>query len=172
MTSTATAGLFAGSFDPPTLGHRDIIVRAAALCTPLWIGIGRNPHKRPMLTIDTRLELLRAECAAGGLAAEQVRVAAFDGATVHFARAQGLRVLIRGLRGSGDLNAERGMAEVNRMNGLDTVFLLAQSAHSHLSSQLVREAAKVGLPLDGLVSDAVAGALRQALDDEGERTPA
>ena len=70
------------------------------------------------------------------------------------------------------LNAERGMAEVNRMNCLDTVFLLAQSAHSHLSSQLVREAAKVGLPLDGLVSDAVAGALRQALDDEGERTPA
>ncbi len=147
--------LFPGSFDPPHLGHLDLIRRAAALLDELVVGVAGNPDKQAFLAVDERIALLRADCA--GLAG--VRVAAYQGATTAFAAANGCRVLVRGLRNANDLEAEQAMAEINRGNGLDTLLLPAQSRHIHLSSRLVRQVFQARLPLEGLVSAGVAAAL-------------
>lgn len=149
--------LFAGSFDPPHLGHLDLIGRAAALMDELVVGVAGNPDKRAFLSVDQRIALLRADCA--GLAT--VRVVGYLGATTAFAAANGCGVLVRGLRNANDLEAEQAMAEINRGNGLDTLLLPAQSRHLHLSSRLVRQVLAAKLPLAGLVSAGVAAALAQ-----------
>jgi pantetheine-phosphate adenylyltransferase len=151
--------LFPGSFDPPHLGHLDLIRRAAALFDELVVGVAGNPDKQAFLAVDERVALLRADCA--GLA--NVRVAAYQGATTAFAAANGCGMLVRGLRNAGDLEAEQAMAEINRGNGSDTLLLPAQSAHIHLSSRLVRQVLAAQLPLTGLVSAAVAAALLRRL---------
>jgi pantetheine-phosphate adenylyltransferase len=152
-------GLYAGSFDPPTLGHLDIVRRAAACCTRLVVAVGVNPEKdRPCLTVDERLRLLAVDAAAmtGSISFDH-----YQGATVRYARRIGAMVLIRGLRSYADLNRERAQAEINRREGFDTLFLLAETNHSNLSSSLVRQVMEAGLSLDGLVSPAVAAALAQ-----------
>jgi pantetheine-phosphate adenylyltransferase len=155
-----TVALYAGSFDPPTLGHLDIIARAAKVSSKLMIGVGVNPHKKAFLPAETRMELLRAECRGMGL--DNTEVVAFEGATVRFAKERGINTLVRGLRGSGDLDRERGLAEINRTNGFDTLYLLSRSSHSHISASLVREVIAAGLSLDELVSTRVAAALVQS----------
>lgn len=149
--------LFAGSFDPPHLGHLDLIRRAAGLCDRLIVAVADNPEKRGGAAAP-RIDLLRTACA--GLA--NVEVTAFGGATVAYARSRGCCALLRGLRNGADLEHERGMAEVNRRFGLDTVLLATSSATSHLSSRLVRAVAAAGLPVSGLVPPAVARALRRS----------
>lgn len=151
------AALYAGSFDPPTLGHIDIILRAADACERLVVGVGRNPAKRPFIDVDERIELIRAECTDQGLS--NVTVESFDGATVDFARQHDIHLLVRGLRGFADLERERGLAEINRVNGFETMYLLARSHHTHISSSLVREVINANLSLDELVPARVAAAL-------------
>lgn len=143
--------LYPGSFDPPHLGHLDLIRRAAAQVDHLVVGVALNPDKRPLLSAEQRIALLTT------LARElkNVSAIAYAGATVAFAKAQGCTVLIRGLRNAADLDAEFGMAQVNRANGLDTLFLVADAAHQHLSSRLVKLVANADLPLDALVPPAV-----------------
>ncbi len=147
--------LYPGSFDPPHLGHLDLIRRAAALVEQLTVGIAENPDKRPFLSVERRIALLRAEC--HGLA--NVSVVSYQGATVSFARAHGIDVLIRGLRNANDLEAEQAMAQVNRANGFDTLLLPSASEHIHISSRMVRMVIEARLPIDGLVSPAIAQAL-------------
>lgn len=148
---------YAGSFDPPTLGHHNIIERAQALFDELVVAVGHNPSKSTGLSLDQRLSLLTTDTAAY----PHISVCAFEGATVHFARSIGAQVLIRGLRSYADFNHERGMAEINRRHGLETLFLVAETVHTNLSSSLVRHVLSANLPLDGLVSPAVAEVLRQ-----------
>lgn len=147
----AITALYPGSFDPPHLGHLDLIRRAAAQVDHLVVGVALNPDKQPMLSAEQRIALLTT------LARELKNVTAisYAGATVAFAKAQGCTALIRGLRNAADLDAEFGMAQVNRANGLDTLFLVADAAHQHLSSRLVKLVASAGLPLDALVPPAV-----------------
>jgi pantetheine-phosphate adenylyltransferase len=147
--------LFPGSFDPPHLGHLDLIRRAAALMDEVVVGVAGNPDKQAFLAVAERIALLHADCA--GLAT--VRVVGYQGATTAFAAANGCGVLVRGLRNAGDLEAEQAMAEINRGNGLDTLLLPARSEHVHLSSRLVRQVLAAQLPLAGLVSAGVAEAL-------------
>ncbi|MFW5830247.1 MAG: pantetheine-phosphate adenylyltransferase, partial [Planctomycetota bacterium] len=109
-------GLYAGSFDPPTLGHLDIIRRASSVVDRLIVGIGRNPEKQTVFSLEQRLRLLRLEC--GDI--DNIQVEAIDGATVAFARNHDVTVLIRGLRTYIDLVQERAMAEVNRANGFES----------------------------------------------------
>lgn len=150
--------LYAGSFDPPHHGHIELVRRAAAVSTRLIVGVAVNPTKTPFLPAETRVALLRAACADLG----HLSVETYTGATVAFARARGVQVLIRGLRTAVDAEFERGLAAINRQaGGIETLLLLADGAHSHLSSSLVREAARAGLPLDTLVSPDVAAAIRQ-----------
>jgi pantetheine-phosphate adenylyltransferase len=143
--------LYPGSFDPPHLGHVDLIRRAAAQVDRLVVGVALNPDKQPMLSAEQRVALLTV--LARDL--KNVTAIAYAGATVAFAKAQGCTALIRGLRNAADLDAEFGMAQVNRANGLDTLFLVADAAHQHLSSRLVKLVANAGLPLDALVPPAV-----------------
>jgi pantetheine-phosphate adenylyltransferase len=158
--------LYPGSFDPPHFGHLDLIHRAAAQVDELVVGVAVNPDKRPLLSGEQRVALLAAACV--GL--PNVRVASYSGTTVVFARSQGLTVLVRGLRNGTDLDAEAGLAEVNRANGFDSLFLLSAATHSHLSSRLVKQVAATGLPLDTLVPPAVAAVLRTVSRTSSTRT--
>ncbi|TVR43261.1 MAG: pantetheine-phosphate adenylyltransferase [Planctomycetota bacterium] len=148
---------YPGSFDPPTLGHLDIISRAQGLYQRLVVAIGHNPNKIGGLSVDKRLQLLRELCAPW----PHVEVCSYEGATVHFAAKLGVQALIRGLRSYADFNHERGMAEINRRHGFETLFLIAESTHTNLSSSLVRQVQAAGLGLEGLVPPAVAAALAQ-----------
>lgn len=151
-----TIALYAGSFDPPTLGHLDLIERGAAHVDTLIVGIGINPHKPGLMPIEERLAILEHECRHLG---ERIRIEAYRGATVHFARFIGADVLLRGLRTGQDLDNERAIAEVNRLHGFDTLFLLTAGRLAHVSSSVTRQALAAGLPLDGLVSAYTAAAL-------------
>ncbi len=143
--------LYPGSFDPPHLGHLDLVRRAAAQVDHLVVGVALNPDKQPLLRAEQRIALLTTLTSN----LTNVSAIAYTGATVAFAKTQGCTVLVRGLRNAADLDAEFGMAQVNRANGLDTLFLVADAAHQHLSSRLVKLVANAGLPLDALVPPAV-----------------
>ncbi len=148
--------LYPGSFDPPHLGHLDIIRRAAAMFDRLVVAVAVNPHKAQFLAIENRLELLRGLVA--GLA--NVTVDRYQGATIAYARTHGIGVLLRGVRTGQDLEQERALAIVNRsLGGVETLLLPAAAETVHLSGRLVREALAAGLSVDGLVSAPVAAAL-------------
>jgi pantetheine-phosphate adenylyltransferase len=148
-------GLYPGSFDPPHVGHLDVIRRAAAQVDHLIVAVALNPDKKPLLSADQRVALLITMCAELG----NVTVMTYHGATVTFAKAQGCTVLLRGLRNAADLEAEFAMAQINRAYGIDTLFLLAEAAQQHLSSRLVKQVAAAGLSLNALVPPAVATVL-------------
>ncbi len=152
--------LFPGSFDPPHRGHLDLIQRAARLAKRLVVAVAVNAAKRPFLPSEQRVALLREACAH----LDNVSVASYTGGTAAFAATQGATVLVRGVRGAADLDFERGMAAVHRAAaGLETVLLAGDGATGHLSSSLVREAARAGLALDTMLTPAVAAAVGGAL---------
>ncbi len=157
-------GLYAGSFDPPTLGHLDIINRAASFCDLLIVGIGVNTEKQPFFSSTERARLMALECAH----LSQVTVLPFTGATVLFAKQQNANVLIRGLRTAADLDNERAMAEVNKANGFESMFLLTSGPLAHVSSSVVRQAFAAGLSLEGMVSPHIAECLQAHQDKEGQ----
>jgi pantetheine-phosphate adenylyltransferase len=154
-TTGGLVALYPGSFDPPHLGHLDLVRRASALVARLIVGVGVNPGKASSLPVDVRVALLRGDCAA----LANVSVVAYQGATVHAARDLGAQVLLRGVRSGSDLETEATMAAIHRRHGLETMLLCADGAVAHVSSSAVRLCRSAGLPLDGLVSPAVAAAL-------------
>lgn len=149
--------LYPGSFDPPHLGHIDIIRRAAKLCDQLVVAIGGNSDKKPFLPALSRVEIIRAECAS----LRNVEVTQYSGATVHWAKQNGINVLIRGLRHAADLDAETPIATVNRLNGFDTLFLVGDAALAHISSRLIREVMSAGLSTDSLIASRTYDAIRR-----------
>lgn len=149
--------LYAGSFDPPHLGHLDVIRRAAKVCDQLVVGVAGNPEKKPFLPSMARAEILRAECA--GIA--NLDVVQYTGATVHWARANGVGVLVRGLRTATDLENEAPIAAVNRSNGFETLFLLCDPALAHVSSRVIRQVMSAGLATDGMIPSRVLDAIRR-----------
>ena len=150
-------GVYPGSFDPPTLGHLDIIRRAAGFCERLIVGVATNPEKQALFSLEQRLKLMQIECEE----MSNVEVVAINGATVHSAAELGADVLVRGLRTSLDLDNERAMAEVNKTNGFESLFLLTSGSLAHVSSSVVRQAFYAHLPLDGLVTDNINKELAQ-----------
>ncbi len=144
-------GLYPGSFDPPTLGHMDIIKRAASFCDRLIVAVAVNPEKNALFSVEDRLRLLQVECND----IENVEVVKIQGATVHAAKQLDADVLVRGLRTSLDLDNERAMAEVNKANGFESIFLLTSGSLAHVSSSVVRQAFAAQLPLDGLVPESI-----------------
>jgi len=141
--------IYAGSFDPPTLGHMDIITRAAALCDELLVGVLVNVHKKPMFTLEERVAMLEA-CTAH---LPSVRVVTHQGLLVAFAREQGCEAIVRGVRNVADFDNEAQQAHVNRHlgDGMETVLLYADPAYSWVSSTAVREAATMGAQIAGMV---------------------
>jgi pantetheine-phosphate adenylyltransferase len=142
-----TRALVPGTFDPPTLGHLDVILRAAALFDEVVVAVLDNTAKTPWFSAEERESLLRAAldgAAPGGLA--NVRVDRFTGLLVQFADAVEARVVVKGLRSGADFDYERSMAHMNRELAprIETVFIPADPRFSHLSSSLVREVALFG----------------------------
>ena len=154
MTRT---GFFAGSFDPPTLGHMDLVARARAVVDRLVLGVGVNADKTPWLPVEERLALL-AE-----LLPSDVVVVAFDGLAVDAARRAGATLLLRGVRGEADLAVELPMALANRRLApqLETVLLVGAPDVAHVSSRLVREVARAGGDVSAFVPPLVAQRLQR-----------
>ncbi len=148
---------YSGSFDPITLGHNDIMHRAARMFPKLIIAVGHNVAKNPKFTLEERIELIRA--ATSDL--KNVKVVGFSGLVVDFARDNKVTVLVRGVRTVGDVDYEKQMAVMNRdlYPQLDTVMLTPAPEYAHLSSSLVRELAGLGAPVEKLVPPAVIPAL-------------
>lgn len=153
--------IYPGSFDPPTLGHLDVVERAARLFDTLIVAIGVNSGKRPLLTTDERLEALRRSVAH----LPNVRVESFSGLLVEYALSQNARSIVRGLRATADFEYEFQMAMVNRRlsDQVDTVFLMTKWEHSYLSSSIVREVAQLGGDYSGMVTEAAADVIGRAL---------
>lgn len=149
-----TRALYAGSFDPVTHGHLDIIRRARRLFGEVVVGVGINADKRGLFEPEERAEMIRCELAGEA----GVEVITFSGLAVDCARARGCGCFVRGIRGMADLDGEMTMAVTNRRldEDIETVFLPADARFRHLSSRLVREVLANGRTLDDLVPPAVA----------------
>lgn len=134
--------VFTGMFDPMTLGHLDVIKRGRMLFDKLVVGIGNNPNKQAMFTVDERVKLA---CEIVSPYAN-VSVEAFEGLAVHFVRSIGAGVILRGVRTLSDMEYEFAMSLTNaRLDPrIETVFLMADGEYSHVSSSLIRQIATLG----------------------------
>src|SRR5271154_5533299 len=164
MNGSAGAGprraVCPGSFDPVTNGHLDIIGRAAGLYDEVVVAGGINPSKNRLFTDDERVEMLRA--VTGRYA--NVRVEPFHGLLVDFCAAQGITAVIKGLRAVSDFEYEMQMAQMNyRMAKVETLFMTTNPLYSFLRSSLVKDVAKYGGDVSGLVPDIVLARLRERL---------
>lgn len=153
--------IYPGSFDPPTLGHLDLVERAARLFDRVVVAVGSNPSKKPFLTVEDRLEALSACTAELG----NVEVDRFDGLLVHYVRSRGARSVVRGLRATSDFDYEFQIAMANRQLApeIETVFLMTNWEHSFLSSSVVREVATLGGDFSMFVHPAVASIIAKRL---------
>lgn len=140
--------LYAGSFDPVTRGHMDIITRASALCGELIVAVMHNPDKRGAMGVDDRVRLLEMACAE----LSNVRVIAHGGLLVDCARENGVKAVVRGVRPLGDFDSEYQMAQVNRMlGGVETLLMTTSEGCASISSSIVRQIAGFGGPIAHLV---------------------
>jgi len=141
-TLCSNHAVYVGSFDPLTLGHVDIIRRAAAIFDRLTVGIGINPEKRPLFSPEERL-LLTSQILNPFA---NVDVSCFQGLTVDFIRQCGARILVRGVRTLSDIEAEFTMTLANRALDpeIDTIFLMASEKYTHISSSLIKQIAQLG----------------------------
>ncbi len=161
----ATA-LYPGSFDPPTLGHLDVIRRARVLFDRLVVGIGIHPAKRSVFTVAQRQSLVRRVLDDAKVDAE---VVSFEGLAVECAKKLGASCLLRGVRGAGDFDYELSMAHMNRhlAGDVETVFVMPSLPYSFVSANLVREAGRFGATLEGLVPECIRAEVIQKLRQEG-----
>lgn len=151
--------VYPGSFDPVTAGHYDIIKRAAGMYDRVIVLAAANSSKSALFTADERVEMIRATCAEiDNVVVDQLS----GGLLVDYARSQGARVIIKGLRAVSDFEYEFQMALLNRRlePEIETVFLMASSEHSFLSSSIVKEIARLGGQIEGLVPDVLIPVLR------------
>lgn len=153
-----TVALYAGSFDPITNGHLDLVRRSLGFVNRLVVAVATNSSKQPLFTADERVGLITQ-----ALAGEpRVEVQTFDGLLVNLARERGIRMIIRGLRAVSDFEYEYQMALMNRHLGaeIETVFMIPSLDTTHVSSSLVREVARFGGDVTSLVHPAVVEALK------------
>jgi pantetheine-phosphate adenylyltransferase len=137
--SDSRIAVYTGSFDPITLGHLNVIERSSRLVDRLIVGIGINIEKQSLFSPQERVELVRKSTHA----LANVEVLAFSGLAVSFVRQCGARVLLRGVRSLGDIEAEFTMTMANRKldPGVETIFLMADGQYSHVSSSLIKQIA-------------------------------
>ena len=145
--------IYPGSFDPVTLGHLDIIRRASGLFDRLIVAVMHNQNKKPMFSVEERMEMLRRTTA--GL--PNVEIESFGGLLADYAREKGAHILLKGLRAVSDFEYEFQMALANRkLNAdLDTVFLMTSSEYMYLSSSVVKDIAVHGGSVAGFVPDEI-----------------
>ena len=148
-----------GSFDPPTNGHLDVIERAARLFDRVVVAVIANPSKEPLFSLDERKQLL----ADALVHVENVEISSFSGLLVDFARERNLTVIVKGLRAVSDFEYELQMAQMNAAlsPGLDTIFVTAKPPWAFLSSSLVKQVARYGGNVEGLVPEVVWKAMKE-----------
>jgi pantetheine-phosphate adenylyltransferase len=145
-----------GSFDPVTNGHLDVISRTALQFDEVVVTVLINPNKQGMFTVPERLEMLAEATSHLG----NVRVDAWQGLLVDYAKANGITAIVKGLRGANDFDYELQMAQMNhKLTGVDTLFVATNPAYSYLSSSLVKEVAAYG----GDVSDMLPATVHKRL---------
>jgi len=150
-----------GSFDPVTLGHLDVIERAAAIFDQVVVAVGRNTTKNYIFSLEERLDLVRG--AVVGL--PNVTVAPIDGLLVDFCAARGAKVIVKGLRFASDFDYELPMAQLNTaLSGIQTVLLPGSRAYGAISSSMLREVASNGADVTPFVPPAVATAIRAKME--------
>ncbi len=147
-----------GSFDPPTLGHLDVIGRAVGLFDRVTVAVLVNPNKKGLFSIDERLGLLRATTADW----PSLTVDAFEGLLVDYCAAQHISAIVKGIRAVSDFDYELQMAQMNKgLTGVDTLFLPTSPTYSFVSSSLVKQVAAYGGNVDHLLPEIVSTALRE-----------
>lgn len=161
MTSVAVCP---GTFDPVTNGHVDVIERAATHFDHLVVACLNNVGKRPLFSLDQRVELLAAATSHLG----NIEIATFDGLLVDFCRQRDVRIVVRGLRAVSDFENELEMAQMNhRLADVETFFVATSPLHSFLSSTLVKEVARFGGDVTPFVPRAVEVGLREQYAGKG-----
>ncbi|HZB32862.1 MAG TPA: pantetheine-phosphate adenylyltransferase [Streptosporangiaceae bacterium] len=151
-----------GSFDPVTNGHLDIISRASRLYDEVVVAVLINESKQGLFTVDERLEMLGEVTKEYG----NVRAESFHGLLVDFCRTNDIPVIVKGLRAVSDFDYELQMAQMNhRLAGVETMFMSTNPLYSFLSSSLMKEVARFGGDVSGLVPDAIRERLAQRLRD-------
>jgi pantetheine-phosphate adenylyltransferase len=153
--------IYPGSFDPPTLGHLDVIERASRLFDEIVVAAGENREKSPLLSVEQKIKALKVSTTH----IPNVRVDSFTGLLVNYARRLGATAIVRGLRATADFEYEFQMAMVNRKldDDLETVFLMTKWEYSFVSSKIVKELALLGGEYRPLVPVPVGDIMSQAL---------
>jgi pantetheine-phosphate adenylyltransferase len=154
-----------GSFDPATNGHLDIIGRASRLYDEVVVAVLVNPSKEGLFGLDERIAMLREVTSLY----PNVRVASFQGLLVDFCKANGIAVVVKGLRAVSDFDYELQMAQMNLgLAGVETLFMATNPLYSFLSSSLIKDVAKWGGDVSAHVPEVVATRLRDRLRPAGE----
>lgn len=151
--SKLVKAIFAGSFDPITNGHIDIIERTSKLFDELKIGILINPNKKTMFTISERVELIKK--ATNHI--DNIEVISFEGLLVDYCKENNISVLVRGVRSSADVDYELQMAHMNKElgNEIETIIMPTNTKYSFISSSLIKEVLNFGANIDNLVPKCV-----------------
>jgi pantetheine-phosphate adenylyltransferase len=153
--------IYPGSFDPVTLGHLDIIRRAAAQCDRLIVAVLHNSAKKPVFPMEERCEML--QLAVDGIT--NVEIGRFEGLTAEFAKAQGASAIVRGLRAVSDFELEFQIATMNRRLApqVETVFIMTDTEYSFVSSTIVKEVGRYGGNISALVPPQIHERVKNAL---------
>jgi pantetheine-phosphate adenylyltransferase len=150
--------VYPGTFDPITNGHLDIIERASRHVSTVVVAVSQNPGKSPMFSLPERVAI--AEEVVAGI--DGVEVDSFEGLLVDYCVRRGSRLVVKGLRAVSDFEYEMQMAQMNlRLAGVDTLFMVANPSFSFLSSSIVKEVARFGGSVEGLVPAEVARRLKE-----------
>ncbi|HEY1536611.1 MAG TPA: pantetheine-phosphate adenylyltransferase [Polyangiaceae bacterium] len=159
MSPTTQIAVYAGSFDPPTFGHLDLVDRASKLFPRVVVAIGVHPTRLPLFSLEERLELMKVICAPFN----NVEVASFRGLLVDYGKSIGARVIVRGLRQGTDFEYELQIAHANAdlRPEIDTVFLPTRTNYGFISATLVREIASYGGDVSRYAPPVVCAALQR-----------
>ncbi|APZ54409.1 pantetheine-phosphate adenylyltransferase [Salipiger abyssi] len=156
-------GLYPGTFDPITLGHMDIISRAAALVDRLVIGVAINRDKGPLFSLEERVAMIESECRAlSEQTGTEIVPHPFENLLIDCAHDVGAQIIVRGLRAVADFEYEFQMVGMNRAldDSVETVFLMAEARHQAIASKLVKEIARLGGDVSKFVTPPVHEALK------------
>lgn len=161
-----TRAIYPGSFDPVTLGHLDIIKRAAKIMDELIVGVLNNNSKTPLFSVENRVKMLKEVVQD----IPNVKVMAFDGLLVDFAKELNAQIIVRGLRAVTDFEYELQMSQTNMVldKDIDTIFFTTSLEYAYLSSSTVRDAAYYGADISRFVPETVINQVYDKFKNKGE----